>query len=54
MQRCNYARQQLGVVKTEGAKIYAHDNKGERQYVKDENRQATIAAAERRVAAECN
>lgn len=53
MQRCNYARQQLGVAKTERP-IYSYDNKGERQYVSDENRQATITAAERRVAAECN
>jgi hypothetical protein len=53
MQRCNHARQQLGVVKTE-RRVYSYDNKGERQYVSDENRQATITAAERRVAEECN
>jgi len=53
MQRCNYARQQLGVTKTERP-IYSYNNKGERQYVSDENRQATITAAERRVAEECN
>lgn len=53
MQRCNYARQQLGVVKTERP-VYSYDKKGERQYVSDENRQASITAAERRVAEECN
>ncbi len=53
MQRCNFARQQLGVTK-ELRPIYSHDSKGDRQYVPDDNRQATIAAAERRVNAECN
>ena len=53
MQRCNFARQQLGVAKT-GRPIYRYDNKGERQYVADESRQATVIAAERRVAEECN
>ena len=53
MQRCNFARQQLGVAKT-ARPIYRYDNKGERQYVDDENRQATVMAAERRVAEECN
>ena len=53
MQQCNYARQQLGVVKTQRP-IYAYDNKGVPQYVKDEDRQATVAAAERRVAEACN
>jgi hypothetical protein len=53
MQRCNHARQQLGVVKTERP-VYSIDNKGERQYVSDEKRQATIDAAQRRVTEECN
>ena len=52
MQRCNYARQQLGVAKAERP-IYSYDNKGERQYVSDENRKATVAAAEKRVAEDC-
>lgn len=53
MQRCNHARQQLGVARTERP-IYWYDNKGERQYVSDANRAATTAAAEKRVAEECN
>lgn len=53
MQRCNYARQQLGVV-TNGRPIYRHDNKGERHYVEDDNRKATVTAAEQRVAQDCN
>lgn len=51
--RCNYARQQLGVVK-EVAPVFHYDNKGNKQYIPDENRQAAIAAAQRRVASECN
>lgn len=50
--RCNQARQQLGVAKEERP-IYSYDNKGERQYVEDENRPALIAAAEQRVAEAC-
>ena len=53
MQRCNHARQQLEVAKV-GKPIFSRDNKGERHYVKDEDRPATTAAAERRVAEECN
>ena len=53
MQRCNYARQQLGVAKTERP-IFSYDNKGERQYVPDENRKATLASAEKQVAQDCN
>jgi hypothetical protein len=52
MQRCNYARQQLGVLK-EARPVFRRDDKGERQYVKDENRQTEIAAAEQRVAEAC-
>jgi len=53
MQRCNFARDQLGLLMEQG-KVYWRDNSGDRRYVADENRQAAIAAAERRVAAECN
>ncbi len=53
MQRCNYARSQLGVVK-EHKPIFSRDNKGDKQYVEDKNRPAVIAAAEQRVAEECN
>ncbi|MEC5398656.1 DUF4124 domain-containing protein [Uliginosibacterium sp. H1] len=50
--RCNNARQQLGVAKSERP-IFSYNNAGERQYVDDKNRAATIAAAERRVAEDC-
>jgi hypothetical protein len=53
MQRCNYARQQLGVANS-GRPIYSYDNKGERHYVEDENRKAATTAAEQRVAQDCN
>jgi hypothetical protein len=52
MQRCNQARQQLGVMK-EGGRVFRRDNAGNRQYVDDKDRGSEIAAAERRVAAEC-
>lgn len=51
-QRCNSARQQLGVLK-EPRPVYRYNDKGERQYVGDENRQAETAAAEKRVAEAC-
>jgi hypothetical protein len=53
MQRCNHARQQLGVAKTERP-IFSYDNKGQRQYVQDDARKATVVAAEKRVAEDCN
>jgi len=53
MVRCDFARQQLGVA-TGGRPIFTRDDKGNRHYVEDENRKATIAAAEKRVAQECN
>ena len=34
--------------------IFSYDNKGNRQYVNDADRAATVTAAERRVAEECN
>ena len=52
MVRCNFARQQLGVA-TGGRPIFTRDDKGNRHYVEDENRKATIAAAEKRVAEDC-
>jgi len=53
MQRCNYARSQLGVVK-EYKPVYQRNDKGERIYVEDSNRAAVIAAAEQRVAEACH
>jgi hypothetical protein len=52
IQRCNYARQQLGVLK-EPIPVFRRDNNGERQFINDENRQAEITAAEQRVAEAC-
>jgi hypothetical protein len=52
-QRCNYERQQLGVLK-EARPVYSRDNKGERQYMADENRPAAVDAAQRKVDAACN
>ncbi len=52
MQRCNYARQQLGVAK-EGRPVFRRDNAGTRQYVDDKDRASVISAAEQKVAAEC-
>lgn len=53
MQRCNHERQQLGVLNS-GRPVASYDNKGERHYVEDADRQGKIAAAERRVAEACN
>lgn len=52
MQRCDFARRQLGVLK-ESRPAYRHDNNGDRQYIKDENRQAETATAQKNVAEEC-
>ncbi len=51
--RCNQARRQLGIAK-EQAPIFSRDNKGERQYVKDEDRAAVIARAQKAVDEDCN
>jgi hypothetical protein len=51
--RCNAARRQLGIVK-EQTPIFSRDNKGERQYVKDEDRAGIIARAQKSVDEECN
>jgi hypothetical protein len=51
-QRCNYARQQLGVLRAPKP-AYRLDNGGDRHYVEDQNRAAETATAEQRVAAEC-
>lgn len=52
MIRCDQARSQLEVVKA-GRPVYSLDNKGERRYVDDGNRQALISSKERIVAQEC-
>lgn len=51
--RCNAARRQLDVVMSQRP-IYSIDNKGERNYVNDDNRQSVINAAQQRVNSECN
>jgi hypothetical protein len=52
MQRCNFARQQLGVIKTQRP-VYSYNDKGDRVYIEDKDRAAQVASAERRVAEEC-
>jgi hypothetical protein len=52
MVRCNFARQQLDVA-TRGRPIFSRDDKGNRHYVEEENRKATITAAEKRVTEDC-
>ncbi len=51
--RCNQARRQLGITK-EQTPIFSRDNKGEKQYVKDEDRAGIIARAQKSVDEECN
>lgn len=51
--RCNAARRQLGIAK-EQVPLFSRDNKGERQYVKDEDRAAVIARAQKSVDEQCN
>ena len=51
--KCNNARQQLRVVQEQHA-IFSTDNKGERHYVDDKDRQKVIDSAQQRVNAECN
>lgn len=50
---CNHARQQLAVVRSEG-RVHSVDNKGQRSYLADEQRDAVIADAQRRVNRACN
>lgn len=50
--RCDQARQQLGILK-EPRPVFRRDNEGNRQYVDDKDRDAEIAAAQRRVNADC-
>ena len=50
---CNNAKQQLGVVQAQRP-IYTTDNKGERHYAEDKDRQKIADAAQQRVNAECN
>lgn len=52
MHECNYARQQLGVLK-EGRRVFSRDNKGERQYLDEENRQAEKSRVEQQIAKAC-
>ena len=50
--RCNAARQRLGVLK-EQRPIYQRDDQGNRVYMEDKDRPAAIAQAEQSVAANC-
>lgn len=49
---CNNERQQLAVVR-DGRGVHTVDNKGNRNYISDPQRDAAIAEAERRVARAC-
>lgn len=49
---CNLARNQLNIAKN-GRAAYSLDNKGDRHYIEDENRQSVISSKERIVAEEC-
>jgi len=49
---CNAARRDLHVAQTPRA-IYRLDSKGNKQYVEDANREAEIAAAQKRVTESC-
>jgi hypothetical protein len=51
--RCNNARRQLDIAKG-NRPIYSLDNKGERNFVSDDQRAGVVKDAEMRVAAECN
>lgn len=50
--RCNDARRNLGVLK-EAKPVFSYNNKGEKQYVSDDNRQTEIAKATEAVARYC-
>jgi hypothetical protein len=50
--RCNNARRDLSVLQQQRP-VYRTDNTGKREYVEDRNRPAELAAAQARVAAEC-
>lgn len=52
MVSCNLARNQLKIAKN-GRAAYSLDNKGDRHYIEDENRQSVISSKERIVAEEC-
>lgn len=49
---CHLARSQLEIANG-GRPAYSLDNKGDRHYIEDENRQAAISSKERIVAQEC-
>ncbi len=53
VQRCDYARQQLAVAKS-SHQIYRLDNNADKHYVQDADRSGEIAAAQARVAEDCN
>lgn len=49
---CNTARGNLGVL-NEQRPVYSYDNKGNRVYVEDKNRAATIAQTQQQISANC-
>jgi uncharacterized protein DUF4124 len=53
MAACNAARHNLGVLR-EQRPVYSYDKKGNRVFVEDQDRAATIAATERSIADNCN
>ena len=50
--RCNGARHDLEVLKVERP-VYRYDNKGEKQFIEDTNRQSEVNAAQRRMTENC-
>jgi len=50
--RCNSARSNLGALKAQRP-VYKYDNKGDRQFLDDSQRQSEMAAAQRGVAENC-
>lgn len=52
MVSCNFARSQLNVVQTQRP-VYSINNKGERIYIEDQDRETQIARKKRQVAEEC-
>lgn len=51
--RCNAARHNLGVLKTERP-VFSYDNKGDRQYIADADRAGAAAQARQGVAENCD
>ena len=52
MQRCNFARSQLDVVQTQRP-VYSTNNKGERIYLEDNDRETQSSHIKRKIAEEC-